>query len=159
MCLNGRKGEPRGQGRARHRMLLPLRELRTPAANAAPPCRACAQPLASLPRCLPPPHSASAHAHTHRHTQTRTDTHTQPSAPPSCPLHARPCRTVLEECLSAGRPLLVENVEEELDPVLDPVLEKRYMKKGGCGTGLASCGRNGRRPPTDLCVVCVCVCV
>jgi hypothetical protein len=37
---------------------------------------------------------------------------------------------VLEECLVNGRPLLVENVEEELDPVLDPVLERRYIRKG-----------------------------
>lgn len=29
------------------------------------------------------------------------------------------------------RPLLIENIEEELDPVLDPVLERRYIRKGG----------------------------
>ncbi|KAI3432720.1 hypothetical protein D9Q98_004263 [Chlorella vulgaris] len=39
-------------------------------------------------------------------------------------------RNVLEDCLASGRPLLIENVEEELDPVLDPVLERRYMRKG-----------------------------
>ena len=26
--------------------------------------------------------------------------------------------------------MLIENIEEELDPVLDPVLERRYVKKG-----------------------------
>ncbi|PSC73956.1 flagellar outer dynein arm heavy chain gamma [Micractinium conductrix] len=39
-------------------------------------------------------------------------------------------RNVLEECLTFGKPLLIENIEEELDPVLDPVLEKRYIRKG-----------------------------
>ena len=29
-----------------------------------------------------------------------------------------------------GKPLLIENIEEELDPVLDPVLERRVVKKG-----------------------------
>ncbi|CAG9462434.1 unnamed protein product [Pedinophyceae sp. YPF-701] len=39
-------------------------------------------------------------------------------------------RNHLEECLSEGRPMLIENVEEELDPLLDPVLERRVVKKG-----------------------------
>lgn len=29
-----------------------------------------------------------------------------------------------------GKPLLIENIEEELDPVLDPVLERRVIRKG-----------------------------
>eukprot|EP00198_Chlamydomonas_reinhardtii_P012689 XP_001702026.1 flagellar outer dynein arm heavy chain gamma [Chlamydomonas reinhardtii] len=39
-------------------------------------------------------------------------------------------RNHLEECLAFGRPLLIENIEEELDPLLDPVLERRLVKKG-----------------------------
>jgi dynein heavy chain len=39
-------------------------------------------------------------------------------------------RNHLEDCLSYGKPMLIENIEEELDPVLDPVLEKRVVRKG-----------------------------
>ena len=35
----------------------------------------------------------------------------------------------LQDCLAAGKPLLVENIEEELDPVLDPVLERRVIRQ------------------------------
>lgn len=39
-------------------------------------------------------------------------------------------RRHLEDAMSNGTPLLIENIEEEMDPVLDPVLNKAVIRSG-----------------------------
>ena len=36
----------------------------------------------------------------------------------------------LEACLCNGKPLLIENVDEHIDPALDPILEKKWEPRG-----------------------------
>ena len=35
----------------------------------------------------------------------------------------------VQDCLATGKPMLIENIEEELDPLLDPVLERRVLRQ------------------------------
>jgi dynein heavy chain len=45
-------------------------------------------------------------------------------------LSAKYFRRHLEDSMANGTPLLIENIEEELDPVLDPVLNKAVIRTG-----------------------------
>jgi len=39
-------------------------------------------------------------------------------------------RTV-ESCVKMGYPVLIENIQEDIDPLIDPIMEKNYIIKGG----------------------------
>ena len=47
-----------------------------------------------------------------------------------CALSHPSIRERLEFCMQEGKSLIVTGVQEELDPVMDPVLEKRYISRG-----------------------------
>lgn len=37
----------------------------------------------------------------------------------------------IENCIKFGKPFLFESVDEELDPIIDPILEKNIVVKAG----------------------------
>ena len=41
------------------------------------------------------------------------------------------CVRTLENCIQFGTPVLLENIGEELDPILEPLLLKQTFKQGG----------------------------
>ncbi|CAF4459307.1 unnamed protein product, partial [Rotaria socialis] len=43
-------------------------------------------------------------------------------------LNSKLFRQQLDDSIAFGRPLLIEDVKEELDPILDPILEKNFSK-------------------------------
>jgi dynein heavy chain len=54
------------------------------------------------------------------------------AAPAQCitTLAARNLKDQIEFCMGEGLPLIIENVENEVDPMLDPVMDKAIIKKG-----------------------------
>ena len=38
---------------------------------------------------------------------------------------------ILETCIQSGTPVLLQNIQEELDPSLSPLLNKALVQKGG----------------------------
>lgn len=48
------------------------------------------------------------------------------------PLQPPPGQTAGRVCEQFGQPVLLENVGEELDPSLEPLLLKQIFKQGGC---------------------------
>merc|ERR1719160_1164523 len=53
-------------------------------------------------------------------------------APAQCvtTLSAKNLKDQIEFCMGEGLPLIIENVENEVDPMLDPVMDKAIIKKG-----------------------------
>jgi len=45
-------------------------------------------------------------------------------------LNSKFFRQQFEDSITLGRSLLIEDVDEELDPILDNILEKNYLKIG-----------------------------
>lgn len=39
--------------------------------------------------------------------------------------------SILENCIMLGKPVLLENVGEELETPLEPILRKQIVRKGG----------------------------
>ena len=54
--------------------------------------------------------------------------------------------------MAFGNPLIIENVEEEIDPVLDPVLNKEIQRKGrNLIIQLATRSASTQRPSRSSC--------
>lgn len=49
---------------------------------------------------------------------------------PTISINSTKLKDMLEFCMQEGKSLLVVNVEEDLDPLLDPILEKQIIKRG-----------------------------
>jgi dynein heavy chain len=62
-------------------------------------------------------------------------------------------RVKLEQCMEGGLPLLLANVENELDPVLDPVLDKSFIKKGK--NFIVALADKGKNRVSHLVVYCI----